>query len=194
MKTKILGLLTIALVAGTVSFAQGVGIKAGANINKIDGKGLKEEFQYGYSLGGFAELYFNNKWGIQPEVLWNQYQTQTTDDFDDVIPGGTSDLKGIKLNYLSIPLLLNFRPVQFITLQAGPQFGILINKEQGLLKNGQEAFSSGDFSMLGGVQLNVGKLKVGGRYQIGLNNINDIDNSTKWKNQGFQIYAGIKLL
>ena len=194
MKTKILGLLTIALVAGTVSFAQGVGIKAGANINKIDGKGLKEEFQYGYSLGGFAELYFNNKWGIQPEVSWNQYQTQTTDDFDDVIPGGTSDLKGIKLNYLSIPLLLNFRPVQFITLQAGPQFGILINKEQGLLKNGQEAFSSGDFSMLGGVQLNVGKLKLGGRYQIGLNNINDIDNSTKWKNQGFQIYAGIKLL
>jgi opacity protein-like surface antigen len=194
MKTKILGLLTIALVAGTVSFAQGVGIKAGANINKIDGKGLKEEFQYGYSLGGFAELYFNNKWGIQPEVSWNQYQTQTTDDFDDVIPGGTSDLKGIKLNYLSIPLLLNFRPVQFITLQAGPQFGILINKEQGLLKNGQDAFSSGDFSMLGGVQLNIGKLKVGGRYQIGLNNINDIDNSTKWKNQGFQIYAGIKLL
>ena len=194
MKTKILGLLTIALVAGTISFAQGVGFKAGATIKKIDGKGLKEEFQYGYSLGGFAELYFNNKWGIQPEVLWNQYQTQTTDDFDDVIPGGTSDLKGIKLNYLSIPLLLNFRPVQFITFQAGPQFGILINKEQGLLKNGQEAFSSGDFSMLGGVQLNVGKLKLGGRYQIGLNNINDIDNSTKWKNQGFQIYAGIKLL
>jgi hypothetical protein len=194
MKTKILGLLTIALIAGTVSFAQGVGIKAGANINKIDGKGLKEEFQYGYSLGGFAELYFNNKWGIQPEVLWNQYRTKTTNDFDEVIPGGTSDLKGIKLNYLSIPLLLNFRPVQFITLQAGPQFGILINKDQGLLKNGQQAFSSGDLSMLGGVQLNVGKLKVGGRYQIGLNNINDIDNSTKWKNQGFQIYAGIKLL
>ncbi|MHA4845321.1 porin family protein [Flavitalea antarctica] len=194
MKTKILGLLTIALIAGTMSFAQGVGIKAGANINKIDGKGLKEEFQYGYSLGGFAELYFNNKWGIQPEVLWNQYQTKTTNDFDEVIPGGTSDLKGIKLNYLSIPLLLNFRPVQFITLQAGPQFGILINKDQGLLKNGQEAFSSGDLSMLGGVQLNVGKLRVGGRYQIGLNNINEIDNSTKWKNQGFQIYAGIKLL
>ena len=194
MKTKILGLLTIALIAGTMSFAQGVGIKAGANINKIDGKGLKEEFQYGYSLGGFAELYFNNKWGIQPEVLWNQYQTQTAENFDEIIPGGTSDLKGIKLNYLSIPLLLNFRPAQFITFQAGPQFGILINKDQGLLKNGQDAFSSGDFSMLGGVQLNIGKLKLGGRYQIGLNNISEIDNSTKWKNQGFQVYAGLKLL
>jgi len=126
--------------------------------------------------------------------MWNQYQTKTSNEFDDVVPGGTSDLKGVKLNYLSIPLLLNFRPVQFITFQAGPQFGILINKDQNLLKNGQQAFKSGDFSMLGGVQLNLGGLRLGGRYQVGLNNLNDIDNSTKWKNQGFQIYAGIKLL
>jgi len=194
MKTKTLGLLAIALIAGSVSFAQGVGIKAGANINKVDGKGFKDEFNYGYSLGGFAELYFNNTWGLQPEVSWNQYQTKTSNDFNEVVPGGTSDLKGVKLNYLSIPLLLNFRPAQFITFQAGPQFGILINKDQGLLKNGEQAFKTGDFSMLSGVQLNLGGLRLGGRYQVGLNNLNDIDNSTKWKNQGFQIYAGIKLL
>jgi hypothetical protein len=63
-----------------------------------------------------------------------------------------------------------------------------------LLKNGQQAFKSGDFSMLGGVQLNLGGLRLGGRYQVGLNNLNDIDNSNKWKNQGFQVYAGVKLL
>lgn len=194
MKTKSLGLLAIALIAGSISFAQGVGFKVGANINKIDGKGFKEEFRYGYSLGGFAELYINKVWGLQPEVMWNQYQTRTSSDFNEVIPGGTSDLKDVKLNYLSIPLLLNFRPVQFLTFQAGPQFGILINKDQNLLKNGQQAFKSGDFSMLGGVQLNLGGLRVGGRYQVGLNNLNDIDNQNKWKNQGFQVYAGIKLL
>ncbi len=193
MKSKILGLITIALLAGTVSFAQGVGIKGGANITKIDGKGFNEEFKSGYSLGGFAEIYFNKKWGIQPEVLWNQYQTKTSQDFDDVIPNGTNDLD-VKLNYLSIPLLLNFRPASFITFQAGPQFGILINKENGLIENGRQAFSKGDLSMLGGVQLNLGGLRVGGRYQVGLSNINDIDNSNKWKNTGFQIYAGIKLL
>lgn len=194
MKAKSLGLLAIALVAGTISFAQGVGFKAGANINKIDGKGFKEEFRYGYSLGGFAELYFNKVWGLQPEVLFNQYQTRTSNDFNEVVPGGTGDLKGVKLNYLSIPLLLNFRPVQFLTFQAGPQFGILMNRDQNLLKNGEQAFKNGDFSMLGGVQLNLGGLRVGGRYQVGLNNLNDIDNQNKWKNQGFQVYAGIKIL
>ncbi|RYY31636.1 MAG: PorT family protein [Chitinophagaceae bacterium] len=194
MKRKILGLMTIALIAGTVSFAQGVGIKGGANITKIEGKGFNEEFKSGYSLGGFAEVYFNKKWGIQPEVLWNQYQTRTSADFDDVIPNGTNELKDVKLNYLSIPLLLNFRPASFITFQAGPQFGILINKNNGLIENGKQAFSKGDLSMLGGVQLNLGGLRVGGRYQVGLSNINDIDNSNKWTNTGFQIYAGIKLL
>jgi hypothetical protein len=194
MKTKTLGLLAIALVAGTMCFSQGVGIKAGANIGKIEGKGFKDEFKFGYSLGGFAELYFNQKWGIQPEVLWNQYQTRTSNDFDEVIPDGTNDFKNVKLNYLAIPLLLNYRPAQFLTLQAGPQFGILMNKDAGLIENGRQAFKNGDFSMLGGVQLNIGGLRLGGRYQIGLYNINDLDNNNKWKNQGFQIYAGLKLL
>ena len=194
MKTKILGLLTIALITGSLSFAQGVGFKAGANITKIDGKGFKDEMKFGYSLGGFAELYFNKKWGIQPEVLWNQYQTRTTNDFHEVFPNSTNDFKDVKLNYLSIPLLLNFRPANFITFQAGPQFGVLINKDHNLLKNGEQAFKNGDLSMLGGVQLNLGSLRVGGRYQVGLNNISDLDNSADWKNQGFQIYAGIKIL
>ncbi len=48
--------------------------------------------------------------------------------------------------------------------------------------------------MLGGVQLNLGSAKVGGRYVVGLNNINDIDNRDEWKNQGFQLYVGFRLL
>ncbi len=194
MKRKVLGLLTVALIAGSVSFAQGIGIKGGANLTKIDGKGFDEEFKTGYSLGGFAEIYFDKKWGIQPEVLWNQYQTRTTQEFGDVIPEGTNQLKDVKLNYLSIPLLLNYRPANFITFQLGPQFGVLINKDNGLVENGRQAFANGDLSMLGGVQLNLGGLRVGGRYQVGLSNINDIDNRNKWTNTGFQVYAGIKLL
>jgi hypothetical protein len=48
--------------------------------------------------------------------------------------------------------------------------------------------------MLGGAQLNLGALKLGGRYVVGLANINDIDNKDKWKNQGFQLYLGLKIL
>ena len=89
---------------------------------------------------------------------------------------------------------MSFKPSKILTFQVGPQFGILINKEKDLLKNGQEAFKSGDFSMLGGVQLNIGGAKLGGRYVVGLSNINDIDNKEKWKNQGFQLYVGFRII
>jgi hypothetical protein len=179
-----------------MSFAQGfhVGVKGGVNMYKIDGKSFSQEFRYGYNAGIFSEINFSKKLGIQPEILWNQAQTRTTTQFHNMYNGGFSELKGVKLNYLSIPLLLNYSPSRLLTFQAGPQFGILINKNQRLLDNGQQAFKSGDLSMLGGVQLNIGGIKLGGRYVVGLTNINDIDNQDKWKNQGFQLYAGFRIL
>jgi hypothetical protein len=197
MQTKSLSILMFAMVLSTMSFAQGffhVGVKGGVNMYKIDGKSFSQEFKYGYNAGIFSEINFSKKLGIQPEILWNQAQTRTTTQFHDMYNGGMSELKGVKLNYLSIPVLLNYSPSRILTLQAGPQFGILINKNQRLLDNGQQAFKSGDFSMLGGVQLNIGGVKLGGRYVVGLMNINDIDNQDKWKNQGFQLYAGFRIL
>jgi hypothetical protein len=195
MKKKSLALLTVALALTTFSFAQGfhVGFKAGANILKVDGKSFSDEYQFGYNLGAFAEINFSQKWGIQPELLWNQTNYRTGDNFDDLYPGGKSDVEG-KLNYISIPILLTYRPVKILSLQAGPQFGIMTSQDKDLLGETKEAFKSGDFSMLGGAQLNLGALRVGGRYVVGLTNINDIDNKEKWKNQGFQLYLGLTIL
>lgn len=195
MKKKSLALLTVALAFTTFSFAQGVhlGFKAGANMFKVDGKSFKDEFKFGYNLGAFAEINFNQKWGIQPELLWNQTNYRTGDNFDDLYPGGKSDVEG-KLNYISIPLLLTYRPVKVLSLQAGPQFGILTSQDKDLLGETKEAFKSGDFSMLGGAQLNLGALRVGGRYVIGLSDINDLGNNEKWKNQGWQLYLGFAIL
>jgi hypothetical protein len=191
-----LTLLLLATTLTTLSFAQGgfhMGVKGGANIQKIDGKSFEEEFRHGYNLGAFAEIDFNKKWGIQPEVLWNQTNTRTTSDFNDIYPHGIADVRNVKLNYLSIPILLTYRPIKPLSLQVGPQFGVLIDQDRSLLENGGDAFKKGDFSMVGGAQLNIAAFKVGARYQVGLNNINDIDNRDKWKSQGFQIYAGLRL-
>ncbi len=196
MKTRSLLLIAFALVISTATFAQGfhLGIKGGVNLNKIEGKSFKQEFNHGYNLGGFAEINFSPKLGIQPEVLWNQTNTKTSDQFSDIYDEGTAELKDVKLNYLTIPVLLNFSPSKTVTFQAGPQFGILLNQDKDLLQNGKEAFKSGDFSMLGGVQLNLGSFKVGGRYAVGLNNINDIDNQDEWKSRAWQLYVGFRLL
>lgn len=195
MKKKSLALLAVALALTTFSFAQGfhLGFKAGANILKVDGKSFNDEFQFGYHLGAFAEININQKWGIQPELLWNQTNYRTGDNFDDLYPNGKSDVEG-KLNYISIPILLTYRPVKLLSLQLGPQFGIMTSQDKDLLGETKEAFKSGDFSMLGGAQLNLGGFRVGGRYVVGLTNINDIDNKEKWKNQGFQLYLGLTIL
>ncbi|MFY7900037.1 MAG: hypothetical protein ACOVNY_07620, partial [Chitinophagaceae bacterium] len=79
-----------------------------------------------------------------------------------------------------------------VTLNLGPQFGILINQDKSLVRNGEEAFKNGDFSMVGGVQLNFKVLRVYGRYNIGLSNLNDIDNQEKWKTQQLQLGLGLK--
>ena len=47
--------------------------------------------------------------------------------------------------------------------------------------------------MIGGVQLKLSSLRINGRYVIGLNNLNDLDNQSKWKNQGFQLSLGLAL-
>jgi hypothetical protein len=79
------------------------------------------------------------------------------------------------------------------SLVAGPQFGILINKNDNLLQNGQSAFASGDFGMVGGLQVNLKVLRIYGRYNIGLKNINDIGQKDKWTNQQIQLGIGLRL-
>jgi hypothetical protein len=194
MKKKFLAVLMVVLAIGSASFAQGfhMGIKGGANLLKIDDKSFKDEFKFGYNLGAFAEINFNKKIGIQPEVLWAQSTYRTATDIDEVIPDSKADVD-VKLNYLQIPILLNYRPVKILSLQAGPQFGILINEDNTLLQNGKDAFKKGDFSMLAGAQLNLGPLKAGARYAIGLNDINDISNNSEWKSRGWQLYVGLRL-
>jgi hypothetical protein len=68
-----------------------------------------------------------------------------------------------------------------------------MNSDKTLLQNGGEAFTKGDLSMLAGVQLKIAALRINGRYAIGLNNLNDIDNQNKWKSEGFQVSVGIAL-
>ncbi|MCR6720272.1 MAG: PorT family protein [Chitinophagaceae bacterium] len=196
MKAKLFLSLFALVFTATASMAQfHIGVKGGANINKIDGASFKEQFSYGYHLGGFAEIGIGRKFAIQPEVLFNQYSTTVTNDIDHVYEDVfNSDQSKVRLNYLSIPILLNYKLLgNFLTLQAGPQFSILMDQNKNLLQNGGRAFSDGDFAMTGGVQLKLSALRISGRYVVGLNNINDIDNQDRWKNQGFQVSLGLAL-
>jgi len=68
-----------------------------------------------------------------------------------------------------------------------------MDQSKNFLQNGGDAFSKGDFSMIGGAQLRLSKLYLSGRYVIGLANINDIDDKDKWKSQVIQLSVGLSL-
>jgi|SRR5215203_1460081 len=195
MKTKLSALLGLVLFTQAAMAQFHLGVKGGVNITKVDGKAFKDEFRYGYHLGGFAEIGLGGKLGIQPEVLWSQNQTRVDSSFSDVYENSLhiSNYQDVTLNYLSIPVLLNYKLGSLMTLQAGPQFGILLDQSKTLLENGQEAFKKGDFSLVGGAQIHIAKIRLQGRYFVGLNNISDVSDQNKWNNQGFQLSVGLAL-
>jgi hypothetical protein len=196
MKAKFFLPLLAAVFMSSMLMAQfHIGIKGGSNITKVDGASFKDKFAYGYHIGGFAEIGLGGKFGIQPEVLFNQYSSTLDSNYNHIYEDiFTSGQSSVKLNYLSVPILLSFKLIgNLLTLQAGPQFSILMKQEKDLLQNGADAFTKGDFSMLGGIQLKLSAIRVTGRYNIGLNNISDIDSQDKWKSQGFQVSFGLAL-
>jgi hypothetical protein len=191
MKKMFLSALAV-FVLTVVSMAQGFhfGAKAGANLGKIKGTDFTDEFKLGYHVGAFASIDFSKGFGIQPELLWNQTNTTVTDEpLSGLKPG--SD---IKLNYLSVPVLLRFNPSKMLTINVGPEFGILTNNHKTVAGNAVNAFKGGDFSMAAGLQVNLGAFNVYGRYNIGLSNVNDITDKDEWKKQTIQFGLGLRIL
>jgi hypothetical protein len=186
-------------VLGSFSWAQAqqvkpfrVGIKGGANLNKISGEGFDEAFKFNYHLGGFLQVNFSDNIGIQPEVIFSQSSAKTSGNFSDIYTDFSDDAnrKKIKLDYLNIPVLLNVgsKDVKF---QLGPQYSVLLNKNDNIIENGKRAFKDGNFAAVGGiwVQLPI-PINLSARYIIGLNDINDLPNSDKWENQAIQLAVG----
>lgn len=192
MTNRILVTFAIVLIFSISANAQfHIGVKAGVNAGKIDGKSFKQEFNYNYLVGGFAEIGLGNRWSLNPEVLFSQTTTTTDASFTNTLPSFNNDQIKATLDYLSIPILLNFRLIGPLHLEAGPQFGVLLNKEKKLLQNGEEAFKKGDFSLAGGAGINLNMFRVSARYVMGLSDIRDVAVQDKWKSQAIQLSVGL---
>lgn len=120
---KKLFLIAMALVAVQVSFAQSIlnrfhiGLKAGANYSNFSNAGFNTEGLVGYHGGLIVNFELNKNLSIQEEFL---YSTQGAKLKDKTF--GKDDLK---LNYLSVPLVLKYHSNIGIYAEAGPQVGIL---------------------------------------------------------------------
>jgi hypothetical protein len=173
------------------------GFKAGLNLNKIQGRSFKDEFKYNYALGGFMQINLTKKFGIQPELNFVQTSAEQSDDitviYDDLFLDG--EQKKAKLNYLKIAGILNIDigPSQRVKLQLGPQWGMLLKEVVDSLETPGQIFKDGELSVLGGIMIQLPLIHIGTRYEIGLTNINGIDNRDQWKSQTWNFFVGITL-
>jgi hypothetical protein len=171
------------------------GLIGGLNINSLNGRSFSNEYNFNYQLGGF--LLFNplTKIGFQPEVHFAQntatYSNDQTDIYDNLFGGG--DQANVKYNVLKVNGLVNIDvgPSQRVKLQLGPQYGIVVQQSTGVQGAARDVFKKGDFSALGGLWLQLPFVFIGGRYEHGFTNLNDIDNRDTWRSRSFQIIAGI---
>ncbi|XVJ64852.1 MAG: PorT family protein [Lacibacter sp.] len=171
------------------------GVIGGLNMNSVDGRSFKNEYNFNYQLGGFILINPLTKIGLQPEVHFAQqtatYSNDLTDIYDDLSLGG--DQAKAKLSVLKFTGLVNFDigPSQRVKLQLGPQFAMVIDENTGVQGAAKDIFKKGDFSAIGGIWLQLPVVFIGARYAHGLSNLNDIDNRDTWKSRSFQLITGI---
>jgi hypothetical protein len=171
------------------------GLKAGGNYFKVGGRSFDNTYNLSFSGGAYAELNYNSHFTLQPELLFNMVQAKTSDAFNSIYSnyGAISD-QLVTLDYIAVPILIAYKPVPELSILFGPQYSFLISQTSGLTaaRNGN-TFSRSDFALVFGGQLNLGKMKLGLRYQEGLNNINAINSTDTWRTYGLQFYFGYQI-
>ena len=140
--------------------AQGIdlGIKAGANFANItDATGLSNKT--GFVIGAFAGVKLNDKLGIQGDLLYSQQ-------------GAKFDGGDIDLNYVNVPIVLKYFVTENLNIQAGPQFGFVVDDNiKAVLTNLAEAESADVSGVVGlGYELPMG-IRLSGRYNFGLTDV-----------------------
>lgn len=188
-------LLTLATAEANAQESLQLGVRGGLNLIKVTGRSFNTKVQPGANVGIYGELNFSKQWTLQPELVWNQIVSKTSEEFGQIYPGvGVTGGQAIN-NYLALPILVSFKPTPELSIQVGPQYGYLVNQTQGLRRDdlNKGVFSHSDLSIVFGGQLNLGKVKVGARYYINLSDVNGINNSDLWRQHGFQIYLAYQI-
>lgn len=180
-----------------------LGIKAGANFDKTQGKNLDGKFS-GYFMGGAYLGVKFTKVKVQAEVLFSQSTITTGDNFANafsnyVTDNGKAMKQGnFKMNELSIPLTIGFNIVpRLLWIHAGPQYtGVVsIDDVDGFVKETKNVFKNGYVSGVIGAELELPlHLNAGVRYIFGISDRNNTDVSETWRTSHFQVHAGFSFL
>lgn len=171
-------LILLILLVPFSMFAQGVGIgiKGGANFANMAIKDVSSESITDFHIGAYVNLNVSDKFGITPEIL---YSAQ----------GSKVNNATVNTDYFAVPVMLRFKPISLISLEAGPQFSFLSKAKSGGVDI-KSQLKNNDFGAAFGAGLHLPLGFNGGvRYVLGFTNISEVS-SMDVKNRTLQIYVG----
>jgi hypothetical protein len=181
-KINIMRKIILLLITCTISiymYAQSpsFGIKGGLNVASIVNS---KSSKIAYHAGVFTGIHVSSKWSIQPEVIYSKQGVRQS------VSGSNYD---INLDYLNIPLLIQFLFKDGLRLEAGPQFGFLLsakNKSLGVERDIKSNYKPVDISFpIGLSHFWESGFGIYGRWVPGLTEINVTYGSAK--NSVFQL-------
>lgn len=179
MKISFLTIIAFLIISSTVHGQHvNIGVKGGLNAYSIMGdNSTNNDPMIGYHFGLLGHMHMDSPIAFQPEIV---YSAQGTQDKN----GGDSQLN---LNYVNIPLLLQYMYDNGFRIQAGPQFGLLASAKSGNT-NVKSNYKSYDIGLSVGVSYVKPSTGFGYdiRYNHGLTNINENDASKSY-NRGLQV-------
>ena len=169
-----IGLITAILITGVVSAQHSnspsghvnLGIKAGLNMYNIhNDNNTSYNQRIGYNFGLLGHIHINSQWAVQPELVYS-----------------AEGAKNHNLDYINVPVLLQYMFDDGFRIQAGPQIGFLVSADN------KADYNPIDFALSLGVSYVVPSTGFGIdlRYNHGLNDISK-SNDVKSTNRGMQL-------
>lgn len=180
-----------------------IGFKVGANYSNVyDAQG--EEFsadpKLGAVVGAFLAIPIGKYLGVQPEVLFAQKGFKATGR----ILGNTYEFTRTT-SYIDVPLLFAFKPSEFITILAGPQYSYLV-KQRDVFANASTSIAQetefvndnirkNTLGVTAGADITMKHIVLGVRAGWDLQNNNGDGTSTthRYKNVWYQATIGYRL-
>ncbi|MCC5942144.1 MAG: PorT family protein [Balneolaceae bacterium] len=170
---------TLFLAAGTVSAQNiNIGVKGGLNSFTINTDNSSSfDSKIGLHAGLIGHIHLNSQYALQPEIVYS-------------MQGAKSGNTDIKLDYINIPVIIQYMFDNGFRIQAGPQLGLLLNAKA---ENNSSVDIKDDFKSFD-LGLSVGASYVHPptdfgidlRYNLGFTDISESSNVTS-TNRGFQI-------
>lgn len=163
-----------------------IGIKGGVNFSSVTELNGKDRVS---AHGGiFLHNTLNNHWCIQPELLYSAQGEKSIDE-----NGVKNDLN---LNYLQLPVMIQYYATKRIYLEAGPQIGYLLqaNREGPVEDKAsvKDNYKKVDVGINAGIGVwatkNIGFY---GRYNLGLMDVSKLTDVER-KNRNIELGAAIR--